>query len=110
MLFVNAIEITPEQCESMSDEWERDNYNNSIPREQFWFAWNDGKNDWYEVIDNREGEFFVECFKTPEAAHAWLRDVDVDICYHIDRIIIECEEAGALSYAEYERMKELELY
>ena len=92
MLSDNATQITHEQGAAMLDKWLNNNRDASIPYEQFWYAWNDGECDWYDVIDNRGGEFFMESFQNIEAAHAWLRDVDVDVCYEIERLINDsCE-------------------
>ena len=38
----------------------------------------------YIVIDNKSGDFFVERFKTPNAAKIWLEGADTDYCYKID--------------------------
>ena len=88
--FENATEITSEQCKEMLDKWFDNHYDESIPCEQFWLHYTDEDGTvWYGVIDNRDYGFFMEDFKSPEAAHAWLRDVDVDICYKIERMLKE---------------------
>lgn len=85
----NAVEITHEQCEEMLDKWLANNYDPSIPCQQFWHSYEEDGVVWYEVIDNRDNAFFMECFNSPEAAHAWLRDVDVDVCYQIEKMLKE---------------------
>ena len=99
----NTTEITHKQCEEMLTKWLDNHYDKSIPCEQFWFCCKDeNETVWYEVIDNRDYGFFMECFKSPEAAHAWLRGVDVDVCYKIEKILVEAKEAEESAYREYE--------
>ena len=97
MNFDNAIEITHEQCMEMLYKWMENNYDKSIPEKQFWYYYKEEGIEHYVVIDNNGNDFLMEDFKTPEAAHAWLRNIDVDICYKVDKLISE-----SIEYEQYE--------
>lgn len=77
----NATEITVEEFYNMLNSWVIDK--TSAPYSTFWLL----NDDMYTVVDNESGDFFVESFKTPEAASAWLRCIDTDICYKIDEML-----------------------
>ena len=87
MLFANAIQIDEELIRSMLRSWENDN--KSVPEKQFWCYWEDGDKYGYTVIDNRGYDFLMEDFKTPEAAHAWLRGMGATEAYKLDKFIVE---------------------
>ena len=90
--FNHVTQITSEQCSDMLNKWMENNYDQSIPHCEFWCCEEDENGImWYTVIDNIDGTFLMESFRTPEAAHAWLRSVDVDVCYKIESIILESE-------------------
>lgn len=108
MLFANAIQIDEELVSSMLKSWENDNQ--SIPEKQFWCYWEDGDKHGYTVIDNRGYDFLMEDFKTPEAAHAWLRGLYVAFCYEIDKMIAEVEEAEALAVELADKRREESIY
>lgn len=87
MLFTNATQITQEQYETMLDKWFENHYDESIPEEQFWFYSECDK--MYVVIDNMGNEFYVENFKNPEVAHAWLRGMDIALAMKLDNFFTE---------------------
>ena len=85
MLFTKATQIDAQLCTTLLHSWENDN--KSVPHQQFW-CHNDSDNT-YVVIDNIGGEFFVECFKNPEAAHAWLRGLGIAEAMELDRFLMK---------------------
>lgn len=88
MLFADATQITSEQGGEMYAAWANDNH--SVERKQFWYVYRDMHgNERYVVIDNRNYDFFMECFKTPEAANAWLRGLGVMEAYELDKWLVE---------------------
>ena len=87
MLFTDATQITQGQYEYMFDKWYENNYDESIPEEQFWFYSECDK--MFVVIDNRGNDFYVENFKNPEVAHAWLRGLGITLAMQLDKFITE---------------------
>lgn len=83
MPFAEAIEITKEQFDEMLFLWQEDN--KSVQEEQFWF-FNDNV---FCTVDNRDYEFFVEEWNTPEAASAWLRGMEIDCAMRLDKMVME---------------------
>lgn len=81
MLFTDAKRIDRDVCIAMMDAWEEDS--TSIPQEKFWFY----KDECYICIDNTDGYFSIEAFGNPEAAHVWLRGMNIVKAMELDNFI-----------------------
>lgn len=77
MQFCNATKVSLKEFYDMLDSWQK---GEDVRKDLFWVE-DSGE---YIVIDNKSGDFFVERFKTPKAAKAWLEGADTDYCYEID--------------------------
>lgn len=77
MQFCNATKVSLKEFYDMLDSWQK---GEDVRKDLFWVE----DSDEYIVIDNKSGDFFVERFKTPNAAKAWLEGADTDYCYEID--------------------------
>lgn len=77
MKFCNATKVSLKEFYDMLDSWQK---GEDVRKDLFWVE-DSGE---YIVIDNKSGDFFVERFKTPNAAKIWLEGADTDYCYEID--------------------------